>query len=61
MLSENAEIDENNSSVDFVKFEVFSVLKSCVLVIDKLCSVLTYKFITELMFIAASILSLLIC
>jgi len=61
MLSENAEIDENNSSVDSVKLEVFSVLESCVLVINRLCSVLMYEFTTELMFIAVSILSLLIC
>jgi len=60
MLSENAEIDENSSSINFVKFEVFSVLKLCVLVIDRLCSVLMYKFATELIFIVALILSLLI-
>jgi len=61
MLSENVKIDENSSSIDFVKLEVFSVLESCVLVIDRLCSVLMYKFTTELMSIATSILSLLIC
>jgi len=61
MLSENAKIDKNSSLVDFVKLEVFSVLKLCVLVIDRLCSVLMYKFATELIFIAFLILSLLIC
>ncbi len=60
MLSENVKIDENSNSIDFVKLEVFSVLKLCILVIDRFCSVLMYEFITELMFIAASILSLLI-
>ena len=52
---------KNSSSVNSVKFEVFSVLKLCVLVIDRLCSVLMYEFATELMFIAVLILSLLIC
>jgi len=61
MLSENVKIDENSSSIDSVKLEVFSVLELCILVIDKLCSVLMYEFATELMFIAASILFLLIC
>jgi len=61
MLSENAEIDKNSSSIDFVKFEVFNVLKSCVLVIDRSCSVLMYEFATKLMFIVVLILSLLIC
>jgi len=61
MLSENVKIDENNSLINFVKLEIFSVFKLCVLVIDRLCSVLIYKFATELMFIAASILFLLIC
>jgi len=61
MLSENAKINKNSSSVDSVKFEVFSVLKLCVLVIDRSCSVLMYEFATELMFIAVLILSLSIC
>jgi len=61
MLSENAEIDENSNLINFVKLEVFSILKLCVLAIDRLCSVLMYEFATELMFIVVSILSLLIC
>jgi len=61
ILSENAKIDKNNNLVDSVKLEVFSVLELCVLVIDRLCSVLMYEFATELMFIVVSILSLLIC
>jgi len=60
MLSENAEIDENSSLIDFVKLEVFSVFKLCILMIVRSFSVLMYEFITELMFIVASILFLLI-
>ncbi len=61
MLSENVSIDENSSTIDSVKLEVFSVLKSDVLVIDRSFSVLMYEFATELMSIAVLILSLSIC
>ena len=44
-----------------MKLEVFRILESCVLAIDRLFSVLMYEFATELMSIAASMLSLLIC
>ncbi len=60
-LSKNWLNDENSVQVDSMKLEVFRVLELRVLVIDRSFSVLMYEFATELMSIAASMLSLLIC
>ncbi len=60
-LSKNQLDDESSIQIDSMKLEVFRVLELCVLVIDRSFSVLMYEFATELMSIAALMLSLSIC